>query len=183
MRCFVALELPAAMRRQLHAQAAPLRQLGDVRWVGPEQLHVTLKFLGDVDDAAVEGVRQTLAALPLLPLRLWLAGLGSFPKRGAPRVIWAGLGGDVAGVVRLAQQFEAAAAHHGVEREQRPFTAHVTLGRARSPRQSLMLQRAIEATSAAVTSPPFEDFAVTLFRSELSRDGAQHTRLASRPIG
>jgi RNA 2',3'-cyclic 3'-phosphodiesterase len=182
VRCFVALDLPTAVRQQLYEAAAPLRRLGDVRWVSPEHLHVTLKFLGESDDRVIAGMRQALEALVLPPLQLALFGLGSFPKRGAPRVVWAGLSGEVERVRMLAGQLEDAAADLGVARESRPFSPHVTLGRARSPRQSLMLERAIASASSTVDSAPFQGVAVTLYQSELSRFGANYTSLRTRQV-
>ena len=86
-RLFVALDLPAAVKRSLE----PLgKGLGDVRWLLPEQQHLTLRFIGDVDNGAMHDVVEALATVPARPFQLMLKGLGHFPPRGEPRVLWGG---------------------------------------------------------------------------------------------
>ena len=87
-RLFVALDLPASVKKSLE----PLgKGLGDVRWLLPEQQHLTLRFIGDVDHGAMHDVTEALATVPARPFQLMLKGLGHFPPRGEPRVLWVGV--------------------------------------------------------------------------------------------
>jgi RNA 2',3'-cyclic 3'-phosphodiesterase len=132
VRLFVALNLPDGVRRALWAAAAPVRELGlPIKWVRPEGIHVTLKFLGEVPDAREPELRAALAraaagghALPLV-----VGGFGAFPGLERPRVIWAGLEPDPA-LEGLHHRVEQAFVPLGFPPEGRPFRPHVTLGRA-----------------------------------------------------
>lgn len=113
---------------------SPLRDAEPgVRWVRREQWHLTLVFLAavpaDAVDALVAGLRRAAAGTP--PLRLALAGAGAFPRTERARVVWAGLGGDVAALGTLAEGCRDAAVAAGVAVEARPFHAHLTVARAR----------------------------------------------------
>jgi len=178
MRAFVALELPDPVRQQLAALGQRLQALGDVRGTPTAQIHVTLKFLGDVVQAQAAAIGRHLAAARWPRLQLRPRGLGQFPPRGAPRVLWAGLGGETAQLMALARELEAVATDLGVAAEDRPFRAHVTLGRCRSPRGSAALQRALQELGSALDGPDFTATAVTLFRSEPGSGGAVHTAIA-----
>ena len=87
-RLFVALPLPPAVRRSLEPLA---RGLGDVRWLTPDQQHLTLRFLGDIDNGRLNDVAEALALVHGWPFELRLKGLGHFPPRGEPRVLWVGV--------------------------------------------------------------------------------------------
>ena len=87
-RLFVALDLPQAIKQSLEPLA---KGLGDVRWLAPEQQHLTLRFIGEVDNGAVHEIAEALATVPARPFELTLKGLGHFPPRGEPRVLWVGV--------------------------------------------------------------------------------------------
>jgi 2'-5' RNA ligase len=184
-RLFCALELPDEARRALGEQVERLRRHGaDVRWVRPEAMHVTLKFLGDTERELVPRVAAALRATPRPgPLVLRLEGLGWFPKRGRPRVYWAGLAGARERVASLAAAIDDVLAPLGFPREQRAFAAHVTLGRVKGPRGLATLSRACTAESGTldVELPAIDAF--TLFESELRPDGSGYTALERVPLG
>ena len=133
MRLFVAVELHADVNAQLSRALEALRPCHGYRWVKCVQLHVTCKFLGEVDAARVVLPRGDLAvalrAIEVPALQLGVRGLGQFPPRGRPRVVWAGLSGDVAALEALAERVDRACAALDFPREDRPFRAHVTLAR------------------------------------------------------
>lgn len=137
MRLFCAIELDAAARALLAGWAARLARSGlDVKWVEAHNLHLTVKFLGEVDDEVVGIVADDLeaAAAPASPFELRPAAPGAFPSPARPRVIYAGL--DAPGALfRLQADIEDACAALGFEREARRFQAHVTLGRVRTARR------------------------------------------------
>jgi RNA 2',3'-cyclic 3'-phosphodiesterase len=153
----------------------------DVAWVAETNLHVTLKFLGQIDDARVPSLVSALAAAAagLTGFEVGVRGLGAFPSATRPRVVWAGL--DAPQLTALANAVDAALASLGFPRESRPFSAHVTLGRVRESR------RPNRALAAALGRPVDFGFLavshVSLMRSELSPRGARYTELAAAPLG
>jgi 2'-5' RNA ligase len=132
VRLFVALNLPDGVRRALWDGAAPLRDLGlPIKWVRPEGIHVTLKFLGEVPEARERELRAALsrAAAGTHPLPLVVDGFGAFPAVERPRIIWAGVDQDPA-LELLQHRVEQEFAPLGFPPEGRPFRPHLTLGRA-----------------------------------------------------
>src|SRR5574337_910586 len=122
IRSFIAFDLDPAITERVHAFLAECRQLqSDIRWVRPDGLHVTLKFLGWVEPHVLESVRDTVKAVALRqpPMRVRASGLGAFPSLRRPRVLWVGLQG--AEMTVLAAVIDAAVAGLGFEPERRPF--------------------------------------------------------------
>jgi 2'-5' RNA ligase len=186
-RAFLAIPLPDPIRERLAAAQDLLRPAGaDVKWVEPELLHVTLKFLGDLTDEARGTIEPGLraAAAAAAPIELAVRGLGAFPPTGPPRVVWAGLREadgrlTLAGVARAV---ETAAAGAGFPPEGRPFAAHVTLGRVKSRRNAEALRALIEREGAAEAGA-FRADALVLFRSDLSPRGPTYTVAERYPFG
>jgi RNA 2',3'-cyclic 3'-phosphodiesterase len=177
VRAFVALELDARLRESIGELQARLRpRLGGIRLVRPEGIHLTLRFLGDTSPAQVETLQPLLsaAATGCPPVEARVAGLGAFPDRGNPRVLWLGL--DVPSTVfELQRACERAARAAGFEREERPFHAHLTLGRwrDRAPRPDL--------PPADLGATPLDT--LVLFKSDLRPHGAVYTPLARFALG
>jgi RNA 2',3'-cyclic 3'-phosphodiesterase len=146
MRLFVALLMPESVTRALGQVEAELKGLWrGVRWVAPENLHVTLRFLGEVDAGRLGPVREALrvAAAVSDAFAVAVAGLGGFPSLRRPRVLWAGVVEGQEALTRLAFRMEEALSAAGFPKEERSFQAHVTLGRAKS--------------SAAIRTEPLPD--------------------------
>jgi 2'-5' RNA ligase len=170
------------VRVRLAAEVERLRPLArDVAWVAPANLHVTLKFLGGVEASRVEGVAAALheAATGLAAFDLAIEGLGAFPSRTRPRVLWAGLGVGAAVAATLAERVDTALAGLGFPAETRPFAGHVTLGRVREPRANPRLAEALGAQVAFGRQPVG---GVSLMRSDLSPRGARYQELAALPL-
>src|SRR5687767_11028525 len=134
-RAFIAIELSAPTRESIQKQTARLQQaLGEdlVRWIPSHNIHLTLKFLGDVAATHVDFLKQMLAreADPHAGFELQLRGLGSFPNSKRPRILWLGLHASAA-LLALQQDIEAGAVRLGYEKEDRAFSPHLTLGRVR----------------------------------------------------
>jgi 2'-5' RNA ligase len=178
VRLFVAIELPDDTKRELSACAEALQQAGlrdGLRWVRPEGIHITLKFLGEVADARVDEIAAALqegvsgaGAFELRP-----EGVGTFGGR-RPRVVWVGVGGETSRLAALADRVEQAISPLGFPREQRAFSAHLTLARVRED-ASPAAREAIAAGGAAFRAPVFTSFRVervSLMRSTLQRGGA-----------
>jgi 2'-5' RNA ligase len=190
LRLFAALELPASVLAQLAAVADSLRAAvpkDSVRWVRPEGVHLTLKFYGEVKAQRMEALRAALTAAATVvdPLTFTLSGVGAFPNLTRPRVVWAGLTGDVAALKRLQSAVEAASVRLGFAPEDKGFNPHLTLGRVNNPLRPQEHGRLANALEQAKTPPgePFTLDALSLVQSALGRGGAVYTRLLSVSLG
>ena len=191
LRLFVACELPPAVRDALGRVQEELRARGAalLRWVRPEGIHLTLKFLGEVPAAKREAVENALAAAIVSPFALdvSLGSLGGFGGRQRLRVVWVGLEGDVEGLVRLAALVEEALGPLGFPRERRPFAPPLPLARVpddvASPRPSRLAD--LLQPFAPPSLPSMTLTAVNLMQSFLQPTGARYQCLAvypARPI-
>ena len=188
-RLFVALEPPEPVRRRLAALADELRRsagraAGDVRWVAPDNVHLTLQFLGAVPEervAATEAALRDAAAAAGRPLSLSLHGAGGFPNARRPRVLWAGLEGDVAPLATLVTEIGARLAKLGFPPEGRPFAPHLTRGRARDARGAPGLAGAL-AAAAQAEATPWRAAELVLFESHLSPKGPRYEAIARVPL-
>ena len=150
-RVFVAVHLPEPQRATLELTIGSLRERGlsNVRWVRPEGIHLTLKFLGNIPAAQVEAVSVAMgdAARESSPFHLGLGILGAFPNLGRARVLWCGVEGDKGPLDQLQQRTETGLEALGYPRENRPFSPHITLGRVREGGRTPdidLLQRALD---------------------------------------
>jgi len=189
LRTFIAIEIPQNIHTAIDRQTAALKAaLGSslVRWVPTENIHLTLKFLGEVSPANVEMLAQmlTMEASQQQPFEMRFEGLGAYPNFRHPRVLWIGIQAP-AGLEGLQHGIEAASARLGYAGENRTFSPHLTIGRVRQTVQGEAMQTiraALEGTqvgalgTAQVTN-------LTLFKSELKPTGAVYTRLFSAPLG
>jgi 2'-5' RNA ligase len=187
VRLFVALEIPAAVRDNLAAQIKELRDLpapwaeGQLRWVRPENLHVTLKFIGEVEAAKLVGIRNALTAIGLdAPVGLEFRGLGFFPDEKHPRVLWVGLHAS-GNLPVLARDIECALEGQGIAREQRAFTPHLTLARFEPRGFDEKLRTAIQKNREREFGS-FEAREFHLIQSKLQPSGAVYTSLAAFPL-
>lgn len=154
-----------------------------VAWVAAENLHLTLKFLGNVLVDALPDVSAAIASgtAGTAPFVLEVTGLGAFPTATRPRVLWAGVANGAEVTAALAARIDAALESLGFPGERRAFSAHVTLGRVRVPRRDPQLARAIEAGAEREFGVVRVD-AVRLMRSELSPGGARYSEIAAIPL-
>jgi 2'-5' RNA ligase len=181
MRCFVAVNLPGEIREEVGKFAASpsLGAAGRVvRWVRPENIHLTLKFLGNVDREMLPELSASLetALTGQSPCRLTVKGAGVFPPRGRPRVVWVGLAGETVALAAIHAAVESALEPLGFPREKRPFTAHLTVGRVRDPRRAAPLGPAISANRDREWGKCVVD-RVHLMRSELFPTGPRYSIL------
>lgn len=188
MRLFVALEIPAAVRDRLGALLGDLRaaatSAGDKRprWVRPENLHVTLKFIGEAAPEKLEALRGALTAVRCAAaVEMSFRGLGFFPSEKRPRVFWAGILGPES-LSRLAHDIDDALAALGIPRETRPFSPHLTLARFEPPGLHEKLRVAIAQEGAReFGSCRAREF--HLIESKTKPSGAEYTVLHSFPFG
>jgi 2'-5' RNA ligase len=184
MRLFVAVNLPAQIRERLAAEQDRLRRAqADVSWVRAENIHVTLKFLGETEEKRLDRIRPALleVARGSVPFRIQVSGLGSFGGR-VPRVVWVGVQEGAEPLSRLAKDVEAAMARLGFPKERRGFSAHITLGRVRSARNAEALLTALaQAETGPLGSVEVNQF--ELMQSELRPTGSVYTVLDRYPFG
>lgn len=185
MRLFVAAEVPAELRLRLAAVQADLKDLPlRVRWVRKEAMHLTFAFLGELPPARLEPIEQALGrpeADPVGPFRLTVRGLGTFPAGGRPRVIWAGIGGDLGAARRLKAALDAALLPLGFPAEEREFRPHLTLGRVVESRGP-GAWRPILDPLAATEFGSFDVGDFFLYESRLLPQGAQYSALRRFPL-
>jgi 2'-5' RNA ligase len=154
-----------------------------VSWVAPANLHLTLKFLGDVEEARMETISTALAAAAAraAAFEMVVRGLGAFPSATRPRVIWAGVAADPASLPSIARAVEEMLGAAGFPAEARPFAGHVTLGRVRVPRRDPALGQMLTGAEGEVFGA-FRVERVSLMRSDRSPRGSRYTELAGLPL-
>jgi len=184
IRSFVAILLSDEIREAVASLIDSLRPSGrSVGWVKPDNLHFTLKFLGNQSDEQLDRVQGGLAEATtgVAPFELSLVGLGGFPDLGRPRVLWVGASDGADAAIVLAQKVEESLHRQGVPREERPFSPHLTIGRLKDPRGFEPLRSAFTEGCARVFGR-LAVSAIHLMRSELSPKGARYSVLEAFPL-
>ena len=183
MRLFLSIELPddvgdhlVTVRRQLESV------LPKVSYTRPENLHLTLKFLGEVEPKRLDPIKQSLALIKPPRIELAAAGIDCFPNRGPIKIIAAALGGTLAPLRALVESIEQRGKFLGFDREHRAYRPHVTLARTR-PVVPAKFREAIDAaTRDCWPGPPFAPPAFVLMESQLSPAGSKYSALEQFPI-
>jgi len=179
IRSFIAFELPDAVVSLLDNVQQGLKSLPlKAKWVRPQNIHLTLKFLGNIDPANIEDIGQAMAdaAGDFAPFTLTVVGIGFFPGIKRPRVVWAGLGGETEVLLNLQRKLVQRVAAIGFPKEKRPFKAHLTLGRIRQTVNPSIIGRAMQDHSN-LGDLQFAADRIILFKSELKPTGAVYSRL------
>ena len=169
-RLFIALSPPPPVRAVVSALAEPL---AGVNWTRPEQLHVTLRFLGDVPAAQIDPMIARLATVKVAPFLLPLEGVGAFPPNRPPRVVWLGVGSGHPRLFQLHQRIDDALIAAGLQLDVRTFHPHVTLARC-TENAAPAVNHWLHAHRTE-TAPPFLVDAFELYASEFRPEGAVHT--------
>lgn len=182
MRLFVALELPETVRSSLGELTQELKQTqADVRWVRPEGMHLTLKFIGHVPPEKLSAIRAALQTVSSSShVQAKFRRLGYFPNERRPRVLWVGVEGS-ANLAEVALAAENCLVPLGIPAEKRAFRPHLTLGRFKSNKHLARLQEKVAELSAAEFGE-MDTGSFFLFESKLSPQGAQYTKLAEFPF-
>jgi 2'-5' RNA ligase len=188
IRTFIAISLPVdvvSRIRQMQSQLEPAVRSGAVRWAAPEQIHLTLKFLGGIDSASLPELEAALqcACAGVGSFELRAEGLGGFPDLQWPRVLWVGITGGLNALHALQKNVLRETGAWGGP-EERAFHAHLTIGRVKkcSPRDL----RELIAKIGSMSEPrlgSWQAIELHLMRSELSPDGSRYTCLATIPLG
>ena len=175
MRLFIAVDLPTEIRKALGDIEQDLRPLTDsARWVSPESIHITLKFLGEVPDKRLEDINTALTGLSWKPFTITVRGVGFFPGTRSPRVFWAGM--EAPTMKELAEELDSRMEALGFDKEKRAFRPHITLARARDTR----ISSSLVTGSSQYEEHDFGAFTadrVFLFKSTLKPSGAVYEKL------
>lgn len=177
LRTFIALDMPAAIKAAIAEYVQPLKALhGRVSWVKPENLHLTLKFLGDTPVNRIDEIAAALQELAAASTAFsaTVAGAGAFPNGEKPRVLWVGLDEPAGTLVKLAQAIDERMHRLGFAKESRAFAPHLTIGRVKDARIPEVI-RALQAKPFVAMPAPFHE--IIFMQSELNRAGAIYTPL------
>ena len=190
MRLFIALDIDDAIRQRITRFVEEVRHFAtDARWVKPESLHVTLKFIGEQPDAAVENIKQELAHIAAAPSAIHFRGYGFFPAAKSARVFWVGMDSGPQ-LAQLAGMVDDKMALLGVPKEDRAFSPHLTLARAGggsgSPRRRTgdrpnSTFQILQDHLATLPAPDFGSMTsheFFVYQSQLSPKGSKYTKLA-----
>jgi RNA 2',3'-cyclic 3'-phosphodiesterase len=179
IRSFIAIPLNAEIISRIEKIQKELKALSaDVKWVNPKSIHLTLKFLGNIEEGSIETIAQGIqnGIKGFKPWSVAVKNMGAFPSLKSPRVVWVGIDDQDGQLVRLQNQIEKEMSKLGFEEEKRKFSAHLTLGRVRSPKGKDELVKYLLDERERV----FEEIKVDqviLFKSELKPTGAVYTVL------
>lgn len=183
IRSFIAIELPVAVKQELTTLEDILKKRCPqvVRWVDPQNIHVTLKFLGDVDSDRVDEINMAIdeATQGMSPFHLELKDLGVFPNLNRVNIIWVDAKGELDKLTNLQKQIESNMEQLGFAHEDRDFTPHLTLGRVRdyaSPDDRKKIGQVLSQTAFA-SAQVITVNCVNLMKSQLTNTGAIYTRL------
>ena len=185
IRAFLAIDLPTSLRPVLSWAQEELKKSGaDVKWVPVGNIHITLKFFGNITETQVEDIGEAVTALAANqdPFTLTVTDAGAFPSPKNPRVVWLGVGGELDVVQEFYRRLEIAFAALGFPPEDRPFSPHLTLGRVKSPEGRTELTQSIVHLPPPEAAP-FQVGEVVLFRSNLTPRGATYLPLKVIPLG
>jgi len=181
IRAFIAVELPGELKQELAALETQLKKNSPpvVKWVDPESIHITLKFLGETSDAVIDELLLAMgeSVAGVSPFKLEVGKIGAFPAVDRPQVIWVGISGDMEKLAQLQKNLEQNTEQLGFKRESRPFSPHLTLGRVREGARVKEIQR----IGKLLNETPFtakhniEAHEINLLKSQLTRAGAIHT--------
>jgi len=184
IRCFVAVQVPATVLSAVEQYIKALNKtVSDIHWVKVNGIHVTLKFLGEIQPALVEQVEEIMVPLSHLykPFRIKLKGSGCFPNKSKPRVFWLGLEQDSAKTLsEIHGWIDTNLKPLGFSEEERGFSPHLTIGRVRKPQNFDNLFNFIEKKPFAEHAFSIEK--IDLMRSELKPTGAEYSEIKSYPL-
>lgn len=172
-RLFVAIDLPPEIKDQCLAIGGGVP---GARWLPPDQVHLTIRFIGEVDGGLFRDIVDSLGHVDAPPFRLTLKGVGHFPPRKNPELLWIGVEGSES-LVLLRNRIEAALSRAGVPRDSRKFTPHVTIAHLKNP--SIPRVAAFLAGNGLLRYAPFEVTQFHLYSSARSSNGADHQVEAS----
>jgi 2'-5' RNA ligase len=185
LRAFLAIDPPEEIFKEIINIQELLRKAvqGDIRWVRPEGMHLTLKFFGYVYESDVANISDVVKnnVANMKTLLLNVRSVGAFPSVNRPRVLWLGIDGDTDALINLQMEIDAGLEGYGFKKEDRLFRPHLTLARIKEPKGLIGLAETIEKNED-YNAGSFSVSGLTLFKSDLKPTGAIYTKLAHFPF-
>lgn len=186
IRSFLAVDPPREIIDAIGMIQDRLRKniQGDIRWVRPQGIHLTLKFFGAISESDVANISLVVenTTSNIAPFTLGIKRVGAFPDVKRPRVLWLGMDGDVDTLIRLQKEVDAELQKYGFEKEDRTFRPHLTLARVKDPMGLIGLAKIMEKREN-YEAGSFSAAGLNLFKSDLTPKGAVYTKLAYFPFG
>jgi 2'-5' RNA ligase len=185
IRSFLAFDLPSTWKEKMaHISRGQEASSLDVRWVKSQNIHLTLVFLGTVPSERIDDLSLAVqgACKGYAPFSLHLQGMGLFPGKGSPRVLWIGLEGDIERMGAFRNDVQNRLKPFGILQEKRPYRPHLTLGRFRKSGRRNRLLHDFLSKNGDVASKSVVFDTLYLYKSDLRREGPIYTRLASWPL-
>ena len=182
MRVFIAIDVPEEIRQRLAAMQDQLRPATNAaRWVAADSVHITLKFLGEINERRRNDIDDALTGLSWKPLSITVQGIGFFPGKRSPRILWAGV--QCPTMEGLAKEVDSRLVSAGFDSENRAFRAHLTLARTRT--KELRLESGLVKSAEPVAETEFGMFQadrINLYQSTLKPGGSLYTKLKEYPL-
>jgi 2'-5' RNA ligase len=183
IRSFIAIELPEGLKKELTELEATLktRSPSVVKWVDPNSIHITLKFLGDVPEEKIDEILMAIeeSATGVIPFKLEVRNAGAFPDMNRVQVVWVGVTGEMSKLTRLQTQIESNMEQLDFPRDKRAFSPHLTLGRVRdyaSPEERQKIGKLLAGTTFTPVHPIAVE-SICLIKSQLTPTGSIYTKL------
>jgi 2'-5' RNA ligase len=183
IRTFICIEIPESIKSRISKLQETLQQIdAQVSWSKPSNIHLTVKFLGNVESSRIERLSKALerSASGISPFEIEIGGVGCFPSPRSPRVLWVGVSTIPEQLRQLHANIDDQLAREGFEREKRKFSPHLTLGRIRAPHNSAKVAEALIATGFAAEAFIAND--LILMRSDLKPTGSIYTPQTVVPL-
>ncbi|NWF76665.1 MAG: RNA 2',3'-cyclic phosphodiesterase [Nitrospirae bacterium] len=183
LRCFIAIVTPDSLKKQIIEMTDLLKKYdADIKWVNPENIHLTLKFLGNTPQSFLTKINETLneAVLPYSPFYIKIYGTGVFPNKKHPRVIWIGIK-DSEILINLRNAIEQSISSLGYQKDEKEFKPHLTIGRVRSQKGIMHIINNLEDFKDKDFGSIYVDN-IKLMKSDLKPKGAEYSCLYDIPI-
>jgi 2'-5' RNA ligase len=185
IRAFLAIDPPEEIFKEINKIQERLRKTlqGDIRWVKPEGIHLTLKFFGYIYDSDIANISDVVknSVANMKALLLNVRSIGAFPSVNRPRVLWLGIDGDTDALINLQVKIDAGLESYGFKKEDRPFRPHLTLARIKEPKGLVGLAETVKKNEDYIAGS-FTAGGLTLFKSDLKPTGAIYTKLDYFPF-
>ncbi len=176
MRLFIAIPLSQQVKKRL----LDCQTIDGIKWQRPDQIHLTLKFLGDTDENLIGDLKEGLGKIDLPEFSLAINGFGYFPKGKQPRILWAGISSNSM-LEKLHQEVEEICIKLGFESEQRKFKPHITVGRIKKATKRAVVKFVNQHNKFHISDVSIKEF--VLYESKLNPKGARHLRLETFQLG
>lgn len=186
IRSFLAFDLSVDIKKKIETISDEIKKSNlPVRWIKPENIHITLVFLGDVKENLIGDIKGKVenAVNKKISYKVWLEGLGVFPHVKRPRVIWVGLGGDIDRLSDLRDNIQSELSSLGFVPERRQFRPHLTIGRFKKETKGIFDVKKILERHYDITSDAYCLKELILFKSDLRPNGAEYTKIYSWLLG